>query len=145
MGASGPAVRQVQRILARLGYPVGKIDGRFGVRTLRAVVAFQSAHELPVDGVVAANTWMMLERHMDGIEPVEEEVRVSLPMVPPEAPMPTEPLPVPPSPPMPSEPPPQVTPQPMPMEPELPAQPPVVREPKPVMPQPGVWVKVSGT
>ncbi len=40
-GETGPAVRKLQRMLARLGYPV-KVDGQFGphtatmVRTLRA-------------------------------------------------------------------------------------------------------------
>ena len=112
MGATGSQVRQVQRMLGHLGYPVGKVDGKFGVRTLRAVIAFQSANELPVDGIVAANTWMALERRSGGCpEPEEvqteplvmEEDRVSprlevrpLPLIPP---MLSETLPA--SPPMP--------------------------------------------
>jgi len=80
MGASGPQVRQVQRILAHLGYPVGKVDGKFGVRTQRAVIAFQSANELPVDGVVAANTWMALERRAGGVPTAPEPQSEPLPM-----------------------------------------------------------------
>jgi len=62
MGAMGPVVGQMQRALEATGYPVGKIDGNFGLKTLRAVIAFQKDHQLPVDGVVAANTWMMMEK-----------------------------------------------------------------------------------
>jgi len=62
MGAMGPVVGQMQRALEATGYPLGKIDGNFGLKTLRAVISFQKDHQLPVDGVVAANTWMMIEK-----------------------------------------------------------------------------------
>jgi len=110
MGASGPAVREVQRMLLHLGYQLGEADGKFGVRTLRAVIAFQSDHELPVDGIVAANTWMALEKRAGGSIGVEE-VQPSPPMA---APRP-EPL-VPPEPPMTEPPPPPIPPQPIPVE-----------------------------
>jgi len=63
MGARGSSVLYLQRILAGMDYAVGEMDGIFGVKTLRSVIAFQNAHELPVDGVVATNTWVALERH----------------------------------------------------------------------------------
>lgn len=50
----GPAVRRLQ---AALGIPQ---DGSFGPETLRAVIAFQEAEWLPVDGVVGARTWEAL-------------------------------------------------------------------------------------
>ena len=93
MGARGPEVRQLQRMLETMAYPVGKVDGTFGPETLRAVMAFQSGNELPVDGVVAANTWVAMERKrrgpqrqetqqaMDGEEPVKKHP--PLQMVPP--------------------------------------------------------------
>jgi len=112
MGTAGPQVRQVQRMLAHLGYPVGKVDGKFGVRTQRAVIAFQSANELPIDGVVATNTWMALERRA-GILPEPEEVR-------------SEPMPVPElvHPPLPEQQP----------EPLIPPMPPMILPPSPPTP-----------
>ncbi|MCL2587911.1 MAG: peptidoglycan-binding protein [Oscillospiraceae bacterium] len=103
MGAHGAQVRQVQRMLLELGYQLGKADGKFGVRTHRAVIAFQSASELPVDGIVAANTWMALERHAGSkaevAEPLptpKEETRPEpLPMPAPSPAVRPEPLPLP--------------------------------------------------
>ncbi len=42
-GDQGSAVRKMQQRLSDLGYPVGKVDGVFGVNTLTAVHLFQSA------------------------------------------------------------------------------------------------------
>ena len=42
----------VQEALTRQGFAPGPADGRFGLQTLRAVVAFQTAHDLkPTGGV----------------------------------------------------------------------------------------------
>ena len=43
-------VREVQQRLARLGYRVGPIDGRFGRLTRASVAWFQTKHGLPVTG-----------------------------------------------------------------------------------------------
>jgi hypothetical protein len=43
-------VREVQRRLARLGYRVGPVDGRFGRVTRASVAWFQVKHGLPVTG-----------------------------------------------------------------------------------------------
>jgi putative chitinase len=51
IGEQGAAVRELQEKLKRLGYLDGKADGKFGVKTSRAVIAFQSEHGLsPADG-----------------------------------------------------------------------------------------------
>ena len=50
------AVRRLQRRLLRLGYSPGRIDGRYGPLTERAVVRFQSTHGLQVDGIAGALT-----------------------------------------------------------------------------------------
>ncbi len=50
------AVRRVQRALRELGYGVGRVDGRFGLRTRSAVGWFQRKHGLTVDGVAGPQT-----------------------------------------------------------------------------------------
>jgi len=62
MGDTGPGVLEVQQILADLGYTATSRDGNFDTSTLRAVIAFQSDSALPVDGVVAVNTWLALRK-----------------------------------------------------------------------------------
>ena len=124
MGASGPQVREVQRMLLDLGYRIGHVDGKFGVRTQRGVIAFQSAHELPIDGIVATNTWMALERHV-GRRPEPEEM-------PPE-PTPRElPPPMPPAPMREIPPPPMAAPEICPLPPPPPTEP--SAPPLPIMP-----------
>ncbi len=51
-----PAVAGLQRRLRRAGFGPGPIDGRFGPRTERAVVGFQRAHHLAVDGIAGPIT-----------------------------------------------------------------------------------------
>lgn len=65
MGSKGPRVRELQRLLVRAGYPV-KADGDFGPATKAAVRAYQTAHELTVDGVVGPQTFSRLEALIDG-------------------------------------------------------------------------------
>jgi hypothetical protein len=54
-GGSEP-VRQVQRLLRRLGNSPGPIDGLYGPLTTAAVQRFQEAHRVAVDGVVGPVT-----------------------------------------------------------------------------------------
>ena len=42
----------VQQALVEQGYTPGPADGRFGLQTMRAVVAFQKAHDLKETGAV---------------------------------------------------------------------------------------------
>jgi peptidoglycan hydrolase-like protein with peptidoglycan-binding domain len=49
-------VREVQRLLVRIGYRPGRIDGRFGPRTEAAVIAFQYKHGFVRSGVVGSRT-----------------------------------------------------------------------------------------
>jgi hypothetical protein len=64
-GARGPAVRELQRLLTKRGYPVA-VDGDFGLNTQRAVRAFQSQNldptgaPLVIDGTVGPLTWWSL-------------------------------------------------------------------------------------
>lgn len=66
-GAKGAEVKTLQRILAGMGYDIGKtgvlkngIDGDFGDKTTSAVKNFQKLHDLTKDGVVDAKTWAKL-------------------------------------------------------------------------------------
>jgi len=54
------ATYQLQTTLQALGYPVA-IDGRFGVGTSRAVVAFQRSADVAADGNCGPATWAALE------------------------------------------------------------------------------------
>lgn len=56
-GARGPAVSALQQRLAAAGFDPGGVDGDFGPKTKSAVIRFQSASGLTVDGVVGPQTW----------------------------------------------------------------------------------------
>jgi peptidoglycan hydrolase-like protein with peptidoglycan-binding domain/tetratricopeptide (TPR) repeat protein len=60
-GGSGP-VRALQRHLAAAGFRPGPIDGRYGALTERAVIRFQTAHHLRVDGIAGPQTLGQLQR-----------------------------------------------------------------------------------
>ena len=60
-GGTGPVVEALQGRLAELGYRVGAVDGRFGGATTSAVMAFQKAEGLAVDGVPGAQTLARLD------------------------------------------------------------------------------------
>jgi putative peptidoglycan binding protein len=59
-GDTGPQVKTLQRELRALGYAVGAIDGSYGTQTSKAVMAFQRAHHLTVDGIVGPRTLQAL-------------------------------------------------------------------------------------
>jgi hypothetical protein len=56
----GDDVRGVQRALESKGYDTGGIDGVYGAKTEKAVIAFQQAVGLAVDGIVGPKTWAAL-------------------------------------------------------------------------------------
>jgi L,D-peptidoglycan transpeptidase YkuD (ErfK/YbiS/YcfS/YnhG family) len=56
VGSTGAAVRCLQERLNRLGFGAGPVDGQFGPLTRDAVVRFQRARGLAVDGVVGRQT-----------------------------------------------------------------------------------------
>ena len=59
-GASGEAVRRLQRLLSAAGFQVVP-DGQFGARTEAAVRSFQRARGLTADGIVGPRTWAALQ------------------------------------------------------------------------------------
>ena len=60
LGSTGSEVDVVQEALADLGFDPGPIDGRFGPMTLSAVLAFQRALGLQIDGLVGPQTYTRL-------------------------------------------------------------------------------------
>jgi peptidoglycan hydrolase-like protein with peptidoglycan-binding domain len=56
VGSSGVEVELWQSFLNRTGYPVGSVDGSFGVVTHGATEAFQKANKLTPDGIVGNAT-----------------------------------------------------------------------------------------
>ncbi len=59
-GATGAQVKLLQHALATLGYRPGKVDGRYGPATQRAVIRFQQAEGLTADGIFGAKTKLAL-------------------------------------------------------------------------------------
>ena len=62
LGDHGSAVRRLQQQLESEGFDPGGVDGKFGPRTQAAVMAFQRAKGLRVDGSVGENTSAALRR-----------------------------------------------------------------------------------
>lgn len=64
-GSYGDLVKQCQGDLARAGCSVGEkgTDGKFGIDTRKAVMAFQDKNKLAVDGVVGPKTWAKLVKY----------------------------------------------------------------------------------
>ncbi|HSK69286.1 MAG TPA: peptidoglycan-binding protein [Candidatus Limnocylindria bacterium] len=60
-GAQGELVLYVQQRLAQLGYYAGEPDGRYGETTEQAVLLFQAANNLQIDGIVGPQTWAALQ------------------------------------------------------------------------------------
>ena len=62
-GSSGSVVRVLQQLLNFKGLSL-KVDGEFGPRTQEAVKEFQHISNLPVDGIVDAQTWHHLSSEL---------------------------------------------------------------------------------
>ncbi len=52
LGMEGNEVKELQKYLAKNGYYNGDIDGKFGLKTQRALVSFQHTNGLKADGIV---------------------------------------------------------------------------------------------
>lgn len=63
----GDDVKALQEQLTTLGFACGKIDGIFGDKTKAAVIAFQTASGVTVDGIVGPVTSMKLAEKLSAI------------------------------------------------------------------------------
>jgi peptidoglycan hydrolase-like protein with peptidoglycan-binding domain len=63
-GMRGFEVIKLQRLLQKLGFLKGKVDGYFGEETEAAAIALQKRYGLKADGVVGAATWRVLQRQL---------------------------------------------------------------------------------
>ncbi len=58
--------QQIQTALKNAGFYTGKIDGKIGPGSKRAIEAFQTSKGLKVDGKVGPKTWAALEPYLNG-------------------------------------------------------------------------------
>ena len=72
--SKGPEVEALQKALIAQGYYVGAVDGVFGMRTVAAVLYFQSVNNLKIDAVAGPQTLELL-----GISDRPGAVEITLP------------------------------------------------------------------
>ena len=61
---SGVKASQVQLALKNAGFYKGKLDGKIGPNTKKAIKAFQQNNDLKVDGIVGRGTWSKLKKSL---------------------------------------------------------------------------------
>lgn len=66
-GSRGDRVKDLQRVLAMIGYDPGTQDGAYGSATADAVRKFQEANGLPANGNLGAQTRKMLAQRLVGV------------------------------------------------------------------------------
>ncbi|MBU4252068.1 MAG: peptidoglycan-binding protein [Candidatus Omnitrophica bacterium] len=57
-------VTKIQNALKLSGFYKGKIDGKLGSQTKKAIKAFQKSKKLRPDGIVGKKTWEALEKYL---------------------------------------------------------------------------------
>lgn len=58
-------LKLIQTALKNAGYYQSIVDGKMGRKTRKAVRDFQKANNLPVDGQVGKNTWLVLKEYLE--------------------------------------------------------------------------------
>jgi putative chitinase len=61
LGDEGGAVRRLQQLLRKRGFSPGAVDGKFGLGTEAAVLAYQRSEQLLADGIAGPRTLGMLQ------------------------------------------------------------------------------------
>ena len=73
-GPYKPTTSQIQTCLTNAGLYSGKIDGKSGPMTKKAIEEFQKANNLKVDGKVGPQTWEILSKHLNAAPVAAEAV-----------------------------------------------------------------------
>lgn len=76
IGSFAPEVREIEKRLLELGYPLCETNNEFSEQTAFAVKQFQAANSLEADGVVGGKTWEVLFSE-DAVPATQPERRVS--------------------------------------------------------------------
>ena len=74
VGGKGNDVKKLQENLNKLGYSCGVADGIFGEATKKAVLKYQRANNLAVDGIVGAKTLASIESNLNKIVKQEDNI-----------------------------------------------------------------------
>ena len=64
-GPFKPSGIDIQTALKHAGFYEGKIDGKIGPMSKKAITEFQKANNLPADGKVGPKTWAALSKHLN--------------------------------------------------------------------------------
>lgn len=59
------SAKEVQNALSNAGYYAGKIDGKIGSGSKKAIFEFQKDHDLVSDGIIGKKTWSQLKNYLD--------------------------------------------------------------------------------
>ena len=62
LGERSGAVKATEKLLKKMGYPVGRVDGLFDRRTEAAVKAYEKKHHLEVDGQVSTGNLKSIQK-----------------------------------------------------------------------------------
>lgn len=76
-GSTGPDVRRLQQMLARIGFFDGEPTGKFGAATYGALVAFQKDRGIGEDGIAGPRTFCAL--HAEGAHAPAQVVPLTIP------------------------------------------------------------------
>lgn len=60
---AGVSIKKIQKALKSAGFYKGRIDGKMGGKTRRAIVKFQKVNKLSPDGAVGQSTWNKLRKY----------------------------------------------------------------------------------
>lgn len=71
-GPYKPSIKDIQTALKNAGCYTGKVDGKSGPLTKKAVEVFQTANNLKADGKVGPKTWETLSKYLS-LEPSIEQ------------------------------------------------------------------------
>lgn len=72
-GPYRPTIHEIQTALKNSGYYIGKVDGKVGPMTKKAIEEFQKANNLKVDGKVGPKTWSVLNQNLNQASAVTAE------------------------------------------------------------------------